>query len=83
MIEIKNISSEVMEIIDSVDTTVKGCRIKAMPFGVITLKPGECVGLLGYEPGVSRVIRPAVDPHVPRNGLDPYTPPDRTTTYNG
>jgi hypothetical protein len=74
VIEIKNISSETLEIIESVDTTVPGCRIQDRPFGTITIKPGESIGLLGHEPGVCRVIQPVVDPHVPRNGLDPYIP---------
>lgn len=60
--------------VETVDQTVRGCRIANSLFGTIYIQPGETVVMLGYEPGVTRVIRPAVDPHVPRNGLDLYTP---------
>lgn len=70
MIEIKNISQESLEVIESVDKTVKGCRVLMSPFNNMTIKPGETIVLLGYEPGISRVIRPVNKPHIPRNGFD-------------
>lgn len=83
MIEIKNISTETLELLETVDTKVRGCRIKATPFGPILIAPGETIGMLGYEPGVSRVIRPVVDPHIPRNGLIPHFPPLIESKVNG
>lgn len=72
MIEIKNISDETLEVIESVDPNVPGCRLLTSPFGAIQIAPGETIAMLGYEPGVSRTIRPVIDPHVPRNGLEKY-----------
>lgn len=70
MIEIKNLRDEAIEILDSIDTTVAGCRIQSMPHGPIIMQPGQVIALLGYEPGVSYVIRPVLAPHIPREGLD-------------
>lgn len=70
MIQIKNISNETLELIESVDTIAPGCRILVSPFGSIKIEPGETIIMHGYEPGVRRVIRPVIDPHVPRDGMD-------------
>jgi len=61
-----NGSSEALEMVQSVDTSVKGCRVLdtgdiVMPFG-----PDETICVATYEPGNSFVVRPVVDPDKPR-----------------
>ena len=66
MIQIKNVSNEEIEIVTRVDTDVRGCRILDGPPAPVRLKPGSSTYRLGYEPGVSLIIRPVKNPEVPR-----------------
>lgn len=69
MIEIKNISHEEIEIVTQIDLKVPGCRIKDSPPEPIRLKPGVKTMFLGYEPGVSLIVRPVQHPERHRSTL--------------
>lgn len=59
---IKNICDKDIVIQETVDTSVKGCRLADQPLNPTTLKPEETMVVTGYEPGVSVVITPADEP---------------------
>jgi hypothetical protein len=69
LILIKNISNEAIEIVHLIDPQVRGCRIKPIPLSSV-LEPGCEEQHMGYEPGVSLIVRPVKDPHLPRSGLN-------------
>lgn len=66
MFTIKNTSNEVIQMITVIDTEVPGCRILNSPPGPLYLVPGQEAALIGYEPGVSFVLRPVINPELPR-----------------
>lgn len=66
MIVIKNVSSETLELVSHIDTTVEGCRVMPPPVPPECFDPGETICMLGYEPGVSYTIRPVREPELPR-----------------
>ncbi|HDZ37781.1 MAG TPA: hypothetical protein ENH62_05790 [Marinobacter sp.] len=79
MITIKNTSTEDFEIITHVDASVPGCRVLEPQGGVELLAAGDEICQLGYEPGVSFVIRPVREPEVPR----PIRPVSHYAEYTG
>ena len=66
MYEIKNISEEWLEIVTTIDKDAAGCRLKPVEMPARALAPGQIECTLGYEPGVSIVVRPQKDHDKPR-----------------
>lgn len=66
MIEIKNISKEAIEIVTKIDPKTPGCIVLDTPIEPQRLEPNQVVSFLGYQPGVSFIIRPVESPEVPR-----------------
>lgn len=69
MIEIKNISKEVIEIIEMVDPSAPGCRIVPRSPPPSKLRPGQSLVRMGYEPGVWIRYCPVTNPDKPRSLL--------------
>jgi hypothetical protein len=69
MIEIKNTSQEAIEIITRIDPKTPGCRVLENAVEPQRLEPNQVLSFLGYEPGVSFIIRPVEGPEVPRSLL--------------
>lgn len=69
MIEIKNVSTEAVEILTFIDPQAKGSRVKPVKLPPRRLEPGQSEFQMGYEPGVSIIVRPVVDPDRPRSGF--------------
>lgn len=61
MFEIKNVSRETLEIVTVVDPSVKGCRVQPFPMPPRELAPGQVEVQIGYEPGVSFIVRPVTE----------------------
>jgi hypothetical protein len=70
LIEIKNISSEDIEIVTILDPLTHGCRLLSMELPPRVLHPNETEAQLGYEPGVMLIVRPASEPDRPRSGFN-------------
>lgn len=66
MYELKNVSKETIEIVTLIDPSVRGCRVKPIAMPPRPLAPGEVEVNLGYEPGVSFIVRPVAEPERPR-----------------
>lgn len=69
MYEIKNVSNETVEIITTIDPSTKGCRVLAVTLPPRTLEPGQSETYLGYEPGISIVVRPVKEPERAREAF--------------
>lgn len=70
MITSKNISHEDIEILTVYDESVPGFRVVAGDMLSMVLKPGEQQVQLGYEPGVSHLVRPVKKQEIPRMRLE-------------
>jgi hypothetical protein len=70
LIEIKNISTEDIEIVSVIDPLTHGCRLRPIEMPPRVLRPNEVEAQLGYEPGVSIIVRPVIEPDRPRSGFD-------------
>lgn len=70
MIEIRNLSQEPFEVVTKIDTTVPGCRVLETAMEPQRLEPKQALSILGYEPGVSFIIRPVEGPEVPRSSFN-------------
>lgn len=68
MITIRNDTDEDYVIRFHVDWNAPGCRVLTTP-AERTLQRQETVTLLGYEPGVSFTLHPALNPDLPRSAL--------------
>ncbi len=69
MIEIKNTSKEAIEIVTVVNGATPGCRVLESAPDPQRLEPNQVLSFLGYEPGVSFIIRPVESPEIPRSLL--------------
>ena len=68
MFSLINRSNEVLEAIHVIDTSVPGCRVcNSGPPIIERLLPGDELTFMGYEPGISYVIRPQKNPEQYRN----------------
>jgi hypothetical protein len=65
VITISNETDEDYVIEFSLDTDYPGCRVLRTPAPQV-FKRGSTVTLLGYEPGVRLIVRPAINPDLPR-----------------
>ena len=63
MWHLKNDSNEILEIIESVDISAPGCRLRKPDWPITTLlNPDESLCITAYEPGTSFVVRPKENP---------------------
>lgn len=70
MIEIRNLSKEPFEVVTKIDPTTPGCRVKETTMEPQRLEPNQSLAILGYEPGVSFMIRPVEGPEIPRSSFN-------------
>ena len=66
MFSLHNESNETLEVIQVIDTSAPGCRVVDKPITEI-MEPDDCLCFMGYEPGISYVIRPKDRPEQYRN----------------
>ena len=61
MFSLHNESNEVLVLTQVIDTSVPGCRVTNNPI-TETIFPDDTLTFMGYEPGISYVIRPINSP---------------------
>ena len=68
MWHLQNDSDEILEVIETIDVTVPGCRLHPIRNKPIThlLGPDKTLCISYYEPGVSLVVRPREGSEKPR-----------------